>query len=76
MTTHFDEYEELSRSLQLISKSLNNQSSEYLALEKAGLALAFVTIHHPKAFQEFLADWEKGELSAEQLSDLKRRGLE
>jgi len=76
MATHFDEYEKHAQSLERISETLAPKSSEYVALERAGWALAFVTMYHCDEFQKFLDDKDSGELLPEQLAYLKQLGLE
>ena len=76
MSTQFDEYERQARELERISQRLDSKGSEYSSLERAGWALAFVTMYYHKEFEQFLAAKSSGELSSEQLGFLKRHGLE
>jgi hypothetical protein len=76
MPTHFDEYERQARDLQHISGRLDRGGSESISLERAGWALAFVTMYHFEQFEQFLAEKDSGELSEEQLAFLKKCGLE
>jgi hypothetical protein len=76
MATHYDEYEKHARNLEHISEGIDRGSPEYAALERAGWALAFVTMHHHKEFEQFLAEKDTGELSSEQLAFLRKLGLE
>jgi hypothetical protein len=74
--THFDHYEGQARKLEQIAATLDKGSSAHAALERAGWALAFVTIYHHEQFEQFLADMKKGELSSEQVAFLRKCGLE
>ena len=76
MGTHFDEYEKCAQNLERISQTLDKKSSEHAALERAGWALAFVTLYHHDEFQRFLDQEKRGELTPEQLAFLKKCGLE
>lgn len=76
MSNHFDEYERQARELERISQRLDRAGSEHSALERAGWALAFVTMFYHKEFEQFLAHKDAGELSSEQIGFLKRHGIE
>ncbi len=76
MAIRFDEYEKCAQNLERLSQTLDKKSSEYAALERAGWALAFVTMYHHDEFQRFLDEKERGELTPEQLAFLKKCRLE
>ncbi len=76
MATHFDEYERCAKSLGYIADRLDKNSPQYVALERAGWALAFVTMYHQREFESFLEQKGRGELSPDQRAELKKLGLE
>ncbi len=76
MATHFDEYERYAKNLEQIARRLDKSGPQHAALERAGWALAFVTMYHHKGFQDFLNRKDKGELTADQRAHLKKCGLE
>jgi hypothetical protein len=75
MATHFDGYEKHAQWLEKIANTLETDSPEFVALERAGWALAFVTMRHHREFQTFLEEKDRGELTADQLAHLKKLGL-
>jgi len=75
MTKPFDDYAAHARHLELIAETLDKGSPEYLALERAGWALAFAIMHHQREFQEFLDELQRGELSPDQQGHLRKLGL-
>jgi hypothetical protein len=75
MLTHFDDYEKHAQWLEKIANTLETNSPEFVALERAGWALAFVTMRHHHEFQAFLEEKDRGELTADQLAHLKKLGL-
>jgi hypothetical protein len=50
MPTHFDDYEKHAQRLEKIAITLETDSPEFVALERAGWALAFVTMRHYREF--------------------------
>ncbi len=76
MSNYFHDYERQARELERISENLDRGSLGYAALERAGWALAFVTLQYHQQFEQFLAEKDKGELSEEQLAFLRKCGLE
>jgi hypothetical protein len=54
MPTHFDDYEKHAQRLEKIANTLETNSPEFVALERAGWALAFVTMRHHREFQRSL----------------------
>lgn len=75
MPTHLDDYEKYAQWLEKIANTLETNSPEFVALERAGWALAFVTMRHHHEFQAFLQEKDHGELTADQLAHLKKLGL-
>jgi hypothetical protein len=75
MATHFDEYEKHARRLEQIAGTVGKKTAKYASLERAGWALAFVTMHHHSEFQEFLGKHKRGQLSRQQLKHLNGLGL-
>jgi hypothetical protein len=75
MPTHFDDYEKHAQWLEKIANTLETNSPEFAALERAGWALAFVTMRHHHEFQAFLEEKDRGELTPDQLAHLKKLGL-
>lgn len=75
MPTHFDDYEKHAQWLEKIANTLEPNSPEFVALERAGWALAFLTMRHYNEFQTFLEEKDRGELTADQLAHLKKLGL-
>ena len=75
MPTHFDDYEKHAQWLKKIANTLKTSSPEFVALERAGWALAFVTMRHHHEFQAFLEEKDRRELTADQLAHLKKLGL-
>lgn len=75
MPTHFDDYEKHAQQLEKIANTLETNSPEFVALERAGWALAFVTMRHHHEFQAFLEEKDRGELTGDQLAHLKKLGL-
>ena len=75
MLTHFDEYEKHTQRLEQIAETLDKKGAEYAALERAGWALAFVTIHHHSEFQNFLDEQRQRKLSPQELAHLNKLGL-
>jgi len=74
MPTRFDTYEKYAKQLERIAKTLDKKSAKHAALERAGWALAFATMHHHDEFEKFL-DAHRGELSPDQIAHLKGLGL-
>ena len=74
MPTQFGEYEQHARQLEQIAETLDKKSRQYAALERAGWALAFATMHHHSEFQQFLRNHTGEELSLEQKAELKKFG--
>jgi hypothetical protein len=56
MPTHFDAYEKHAQWLEKIANTLETNSPEFVALERAGWALAFVTMRHHHEFRAFLEE--------------------
>ncbi|MGO8985339.1 MAG: hypothetical protein ACLQFM_11175 [Terriglobales bacterium] len=75
MPTHFDDYEKHAQRLEKIANNLETDSPEFAALERAGWALAFVTMRHHREFQTFLEEKDRGELTADQTAHLRKLGL-
>jgi len=75
MPTHFDDYEKHAQWLEKIANTLETNSPEFVALERAGWALAFVAMRHHYEFQTFLEEKDRGQLTADQLAHLKKPGL-
>ena len=46
MSTRFDTYENYAKHLENLAKTLDKSSATHAALERAGWALAFATMHH------------------------------
>jgi hypothetical protein len=76
MATYFEEYEKQARKLEQIAGTLGKKSAKYRALERAGWALAFVTMHHRAEFETFLDDHKRRQLSPQELERLKKLGIE
>jgi len=76
MASCFDEYENYANSLEQIAANLDARGLQHVALERAGWALAFVTMYHHQEFEDFLRQKDKGELTAEQRAWLKKCGLD
>jgi len=76
MPTQFHDYEEHAQRLAQIADTLDKKSEQYAALERAGWALAFATIHHNDEFQDFIEKQRRSELTAQELAHLKKLGLE
>jgi len=74
MATHFDAYEKWAKQLEQIAKTLDKKSAKHAALELAGWALAFATMHHHHEFQKFLVK-NRGELSSAETERLNKLGL-
>jgi hypothetical protein len=74
MGTEFHEYEEHAQHLEKLAETLDRKGAEYVALERAALALAFVTIHRHGEFQKFL-DVVKQPLTSLELAHLRKLGL-
>jgi phosphoglycolate phosphatase-like HAD superfamily hydrolase len=74
MATRFDTYEKYAKQLENIAKTLDENGAAHAALERAGWALAFATMHHHEEFEEFLTA-HHGELTADQIAHLKELGL-
>jgi integrase len=74
MPTHFDAYEKWAKQLEQIAKILDKKSAKHAALELAGWALAFATMHHHHEFQKFL-DSHRGKLSSAETARLNKLGL-
>jgi hypothetical protein len=53
MPIHFDDYEKHAQRLEKVANILKTDSPEFVALERAGWALAFVTMRHHPEFQTF-----------------------
>jgi len=75
MPTQFDQYEKDAQRLAQIAETLDKKSEHYAALERAGWALAFVTMRHYTEFQDFVDQQKRSELSAQELAHLKKLGL-
>lgn len=71
----FKEYEEHAKQLERVAVTLDQNSAEYAALERAGWALAFVTMRHHREFHEFLEKQKRGALTSQELAHLKKLGL-
>lgn len=74
MHTYFDDYEKHAQWLEKIANTLETNSAEFVALERAGWALAFVTMRHHHEFQAFLEEKDRGELTDQQ-AHLKKLDL-
>jgi hypothetical protein len=74
MATRFDMYEKYAKHLGDLAKTLDKSSGAHAALERAGWALAFATMHHHDEFESFLIA-HRGELTADQIAHLKKLGL-
>jgi len=61
--------------LESLAKTLDKTSATHAALERAGWALAFATMHHHDEFEKFLTV-HRGELTSDQIAHLKELGLE
>jgi hypothetical protein len=72
--TRFDAYEDWAKQLEQIANTLDKKSAKHAALELAGWALAFATMHHHHEFQKFLHE-HRGELSSDELARLNKLGL-
>lgn len=75
MPTHFPDYEKHAQWLEKITNTLEPNSPEFAALERAGWALAFVTMRHHREFQAFLEEKDRGELTSDQQAHLRKLGL-
>jgi hypothetical protein len=75
MPTQFDEYEKYAQRLAQIAETLDKKSEHHAALERAGWALAFVTMCHHAEFQDFVDQQRRSELSPQELAHLKKLGL-
>ena len=75
MSTRFDKYEKYAKQLENLAKTLDENSAAHAALERAGWALAFATMHHHDEFEQFLTN-HRGEPTSDQLAHLKELGLE
>ena len=75
MTTRFDAYEKYAKQLENIAGTLEAASAAHVALERAGWALAFATMHHHEEFERFLIA-NRGELISDQVAHLRELGLE
>jgi phosphoglycolate phosphatase-like HAD superfamily hydrolase len=75
MPTQFDEYEKHAQQLEQVAETLDKKGAEYAALERAGWALAFVTMRHHREFQNFLDEQRRGKLSPQELAHLNKLGL-
>jgi hypothetical protein len=74
MTTRFDTYEKYAKHLKNLAKKIDKNSASHVALERAGWALAFATMHHHDEFEKFLTA-HRGELTSDQIAHLKKLGL-
>jgi hypothetical protein len=74
MSTRFDTYEKYAKHLESLAKTLDKNSAAHAALERAGWALAFATMHHHEEFENFLTA-HRGELTADEIAHLKELGL-
>jgi hypothetical protein len=74
MPTQFDVHKQWSRQLEQVAKTLDKKSAKHAALELAGWALAFATMHHYLEFQKFLGV-HRGALSSGEMARLKKLGL-
>jgi hypothetical protein len=74
MATQFDAYEKWAKQLEHIAKTLDKKSARHAALELAGWALTFATMHHHLEFQKFLVE-NRGELSSAETARLNKLGL-
>ncbi|MFZ0294330.1 MAG: hypothetical protein WAL52_12055 [Candidatus Sulfotelmatobacter sp.] len=75
MPTRFASYEKYAKQLERIAKTLDKKSAKYVALERAGWALAFTTMHHHEEFERFLKN-HRGELTPDQVAHLRALHLE
>ena len=75
MPTQFNDYEKHAQQLAQMAETLDKKGAEYAALERAGWALAFVTIYHHPEFQKFLDEQKRGKLSPQELAHLNKLGL-
>jgi hypothetical protein len=74
MATRFDTYEKYAKQLENIAKTLDENGAQHAALERAGWALAFATMHHHEEFEQFLTA-HRGDLTEDQIEHLKELGL-
>jgi hypothetical protein len=63
------------RWLEKIANTLATNGPAFVALERAGWALALVTMRRRHEFPTFLEERDRGELTADQLAQLKKLGL-
>ena len=75
MAMQFDDYEKHAQRLEQMAETVDKKGAEYAALERAGWALAFVTIYHHREFQKFLDEQKRGTLSPQELAHLNKLGL-
>lgn len=75
MSTRFDTYESYAKHLENLAKTLDKGGATHVALERAGWALAFATMHHADEFEKFLTA-HRGDLTSDQIAHLKELGLE
>jgi hypothetical protein len=74
MPTQFDVHKQWAKQLEQVAKTLDKKSAKHAALELAGWALVFATMHHYPEFQKFLGA-HRGALLPIETARLKKLGL-